>query len=122
MKKSFTFCALLALFSFVLSSCSNVEHPIAGNRYRADFYTSAVYVNFYENGKFRHDYMTKTLTGWEHDVTEHLRWKYDDSGVYIYRDNSTYWKSSVRGKRLWDVEFIDGDKIIKIDGIEYEKW
>lgn len=120
MKKSFTIYALIA-FLFVLQSCSEIEHPISGSRYRADYYDAAVYIKFCENGKFEHDYMTKTLSGWKHDETEHLKWKYDNTGVYIYHDNSLYWKSSVRGKRLWDVEFIDGNNIIKINGVEYEK-
>ena len=118
---------MLVMTSVLFSGCdaSYVDHPIAGKAfwdYGGSSYGSVTkYVEFYSNGRFDYDYMTKTITGYDHErYDKHFKWTVDGNKIKVYKDNSTYWKASARGtleaEGYYDAK---ANKVI-LDGREYE--
>lgn len=94
---------LLLFISLSFIGCDNmyVNHPISGKVYHKDLSTPGtythVYVYFYSNGRFdKYTYYSTFSSNYD----KHFKWEIEGNKVLIYYDNSTYWKSSVRGTLL----------------------
>ena len=116
---------LFCLFALVsLSSCEEIDHPIAGHTYStyggSSIGSISVYIHFAANGSFDIDYMTKTYSGYEHNKYNHFKWKVDGNNITVNHDNSTYWKSSVRGTLYETGTYNPSDKSVTLGGTKYD--
>jgi hypothetical protein len=117
------FCALICALSF--TSCNtDVDHPIAGKvfvRYGgSSIGSTSVWIHFFANGEFSIDYMKKTYTGYEHNEYDHMEWTVEGNEIKVYHDNSTYWKSHVRGTLSYEGYYNSSNNTVILDGSEYE--
>ena len=123
MKKIFKLFLCLSMV-FSLAGCEEIDHPIAGHTYStyggSSIGSMSVYIHFATNGSFDIDYMTKTITGYDHDKFEHFKWKVDGNKITITHDNSTYWKASVRGTLYETGMYNPSDKSVTLGGTKYD--
>lgn len=123
-KSKFLSLLLATLFAFVFTGCeSNIDHPIAGHTYSSYGGSSigsiSVYIHFASNGSFDIDYMTKTYSGYEHNKYNHFKWSIEGNNITVNHDNSTYWKSSVRGTLYETGTYNSSDNSVTLGGIKY---
>lgn len=114
-----------AMLAFILTGCeSNIDHPIAGHTYSnfggGSIGSVSVYIHFAANGSFDIDYMTKTYSGYEHNKYNHFKWEVDGNEITINHDNSTYWKSSVRGSFYKRGTYNTSDQSVTLEGTKYK--
>lgn len=123
-KSKFLSLLLATLFAFVFTGCeSNIDHPIAGHTYSSYGGSSigsiSVYIHFASNGSFDIDYMTKTYSGYEHNKYNHFKWSIEGNNITVNHDNSTYWKSSVRGTLYETGTYNSSDNSVTLGGRKY---
>ncbi len=120
MKKILICC--LAFFGMLLfQGCeSEIDHPIAGKVYVLYAENSSTYLYFHLNGDFEIDYKQKTLLGDTHNWTNHLEWTVEGNKISVYHDNSTYWKSHVRGTLFQEGTYESANNTVILNGIHYE--
>lgn len=109
MKKFLTILSLIC--AFALTNCNNndVNHPIVGHLYGA--YTDSEYVLFlFNDNNTARIQMSTVSTG----LVDSNHFTYNISGtiVYIYLDNSTYWKESVRGSLVYKLYYDSKNDIL----------
>ena len=119
--------AVVMMTAILFCGCdaSYVNHPIAGKAFwdygGGGYGSMTVYVEFYSNGRFDYDYMTKTISGYDHvTYDKHFKWTVDGNTIKVYKDNSTYWKASARGKLEAEGYYDATANKVVLNGREYE--
>lgn len=124
MKKIY-FALIAVLLALTFTGCqADIDHPIAGHTYSnyggSSIGSISVYVTFHSKGSFEIDYMTKTYTGYEHNKYGHMKWSVEGNRITVIHDNSTYWKSSVRGTEAYSGSYNPSNNTVTLDGTTYE--
>ena len=123
MKKIF-FILLACMLSLTFTGCQeDIDHPIAGHTYStyggSSIGSISVYATFHSKGAFEIDYMQKTYSGYEHNKYDHMKWSVSGNQITVIHDNSTYWKSSVRGTTAYSGSYNPSNNTVTLDGQVY---
>jgi len=109
------FLAILSVvFAFVMTSCSDMNHPIVGHTYGVS--EGSEFLSFYFSAKKTClVQVNSSSTGAVN--SSHFTYEIDGTSVDIYYDNSEEWIEEYRGDLAWHLSYNSSNNTLSLLGV-----